>query len=162
MNKKSHWTPEQLTIIRESQRRIQREKIKTPEYQAKIKTYRHVNRTKIADSQKKKNLSLRQKVIEFFGAKCMNPKCLVPNGCSDIRCLQIDHIQMCGQKDRIPIPSLYIHILNNKITAKQEYQLLCANCNWIKRHEKNENKGCIKKSIKNRSIMEFYQMKVKN
>lgn len=25
-------------------------------------------------------------------------------------------------------------------TAEDEYQILCANCNWIKRHENKENR----------------------
>lgn len=85
--------------------------------------------------------ALREKVIEFFGGKCMNPNCLVIGGCSDKRCLQIDHIQAVG-KNRLLGAELYLDILESS-TARERYQLLCANCNWIKRHEKHEIRGNI-------------------
>lgn len=85
--------------------------------------------------------ALREKVLEFFGGKCMNPKCLVPGGCSDKRCLQIDHIKAVG-KHRLIGAELYFDILENP-NSKQIYQLLCANCNWIKRHENKETRGNI-------------------
>jgi hypothetical protein len=80
---------------------------------------------------------LRNKVIDFFGGKCNNPNCLVPGGCSDKRCLQIDHIEAVMGKHRTNGVTLYLDILNNP-QSKEKYQLLCANCNWIKRSEKNE------------------------
>lgn len=84
---------------------------------------------------------LRKKVIEFFGGKCMNPNCLVPGGCTDRRCLQIDHIKAVG-KNRLVGTDLYLDILGDP-NSKERYQLLCANCNWIKRTEKNEIKGFV-------------------
>lgn len=39
----------------------------------------------------KRQKELRKKATDYLGGKCSNPQCLVPNGCSDSRCLQIDH-----------------------------------------------------------------------
>jgi hypothetical protein len=70
--------------------------------------------------------------------KCMNINCLVPGGCKDIRALSIDHINGGGTK----------HIKDNKIKSltnwlKQNnfpegFQVLCMNCQFIKRYEKDE------------------------
>ena len=69
------------------------------------------------------------------GAVCKN--C----GFDDIRALQLDHINGGGSKDKqtnrgtVKILRLY---RNNLEKLKQVYQILCANCNWIKKHENNE------------------------
>jgi hypothetical protein len=79
----------------------------------------------------------RREVIDALGGKCI--KC----GCSDWRCLQIDHINGGGSielkefnKKRI---QYYKKILELVLTGKNiDYQLLCANCNWIKKFENDE------------------------
>ena len=78
---------------------------------------------------------LRSKVVEFLGGKCV--KC----GYSDKRALQIDHVNGDGYLERKKksnvvryladvIVDIYIH--------GGRYQLLCANCNIIKKFENNE------------------------
>jgi hypothetical protein len=85
--------------------------------------------------------SMREKAIVFLGGKCSSQKCLVPNGCSDKRCLQIDHINgISDDEPRLIGTMLYEDILHNP-KSREKYQLLCANCNWIKRFDKNENRG---------------------
>ena len=60
-------------------------------------------------------------------------------GYSDIRALQIDHINGGGSVHRNSFTS-------NKVYMKyirenpHEFQILCANCNWIKKDELNENR----------------------
>lgn len=71
---------------------------------------------------------LRKEALEFLGNKCSNPKCLVPNGCSDKRCLQIDHINGTFDEPRLTGINLYLDILENP-EALSKYQILCANCN---------------------------------
>ena len=75
----------------------------------------------------------RQEVIKHLGSKCVR--------CSfnDWRALQIDHIEANGKSDtRIMGSGAYhLRVLKDK-TGK--YQLLCANCNWIKRYENSEHK----------------------
>lgn len=65
-------------------------------------------------------------------------------GFEDRRALQIDHINGGGQADRksMGYKSGYPYTYYKKILAMADYparyQLLCANCNWIKKAENNE------------------------
>lgn len=67
-------------------------------------------------------------------------------GFSDIRALQIDHINGDGNTERKEIgsnsPKFYKKVLNDD---GKDYQLLCANCNWIKRSENNEINSLVNK-----------------
>jgi hypothetical protein len=76
----------------------------------------------------------RKAVISLFGGKCVH--C----GFSDERALQIDHINGGGHTERTQMGSalkLYSKLLNE---GTDGYQLLCANCNWIKRAENGEHR----------------------
>lgn len=78
---------------------------------------------------------LRDKAIEVLGgSRCI--KC----GFSDIRALQIDHVNGNGKKEREKMGQI---VMYKKIidTNGVGYQILCANCNWIKRHTHNEKGG---------------------
>ena len=76
-----------------------------------------------------------RKVFALFGSKCF--RC----GFDDLRALQLDHVEGGGRAHRRKTGShLYARILSGK-ESKEQFQLLCANCNWIKRHEKNECRG---------------------
>lgn len=81
---------------------------------------------------------LRLKVLEHLGGPICC-KC----GFLDSRALQIDHINGGGNKETKNIggsAQLYRSILNlAPETAKKIYQILCANCNWIKRSENKES-----------------------
>lgn len=63
-------------------------------------------------------------------------------GCGDIRVLQIDHIHGDGAQERKVLggsTTLYRKILKmSKPQVRKQYQVLCANCNWIKRVERRE------------------------
>jgi RNase P subunit RPR2 len=76
----------------------------------------------------------REAVLSLLGNKCAG--C----GFSDKRALQIDHVNGGGSKQGRELKmhrgvKFYKLVLSNK---NEDYQLLCANCNWIKRIEKNE------------------------
>ena len=71
----------------------------------------------------------RIELLGFLGGKCI--KC----GFSDWRALQIDHINGNGAKDKI---RNYTKDYNRIKENPEKYQLLCANCNWIKRYENHE------------------------
>jgi len=95
------------------------------------------NRKKYPKSQQ----TMRMNIIELLGNKCSNPNCLVPNGCSDWRALQIDHINGKGNKEFQQLKNTYQYykfILEQIKSGSKEYQLLCANCNWIKKYENKE------------------------
>lgn len=78
----------------------------------------------------------RNEAIEALGGRCV--KC----GMLDLRCLQIDHINGGGGKEirSTGAYARYKWIKSNVEEAKLKYQILCANCNWIKRDENNELK----------------------
>lgn len=123
-------------------------KIKIKEYQRNYsRKYRVENREKflriLGLSARKQRYKHKNFLFELLGNKCSNPKCLVPNGCDDIRCLQLDHINGGGTKEYKKfkvVNSLYYYYFKHPEEAKEKLQILCANCNWIKRHEKNEIK----------------------
>lgn len=84
--------------------------------------------------------ALRNEVVKILGGKCM--RC----GFSDSRALQIDHINGGGRQEVIVFKNVrttyyktIIHMEEKKRAAK--YQLLCANCNTIKKVENNEMGG---------------------
>lgn len=58
-------------------------------------------------------------------------------GFSDERALQIDHINGNGHKEREEFG--YVGLQKRVLANPKEYQLLCANCNWIKRAEEGES-----------------------
>lgn len=72
----------------------------------------------------------RLAAIVFLGSKCVRCQFI------DIRALQIDHVNGGGnqEKKRIGDYAMYKRV----IECPNDYQLLCANCNWIKRYEENE------------------------
>jgi len=78
----------------------------------------------------------RLAAINFLGGKCI--RC----GYLDVRALQIDHIDGGGGKLRkgkgIRSRTSYYKDIVDGIDI-EKYQLLCANCNWIKRYENREN-----------------------
>lgn len=84
----------------------------------------------------------KEAAFALFGSICC--KC----GFSDIRALQIDHVEQFKgtRQDRAKKgemgEKLYARLLKGSATIT-DYQLLCANCNWIKRHENGE---CRRKS----------------
>lgn len=74
---------------------------------------------------------LRDAVIEMLGGKCQH--------CgynTDSRALQIDHIDGTGRKERRHVG--WYRFFYDILDGKAGYQLLCANCNYIKRYDNNE------------------------
>lgn len=77
------------------------------------------------------NLKRRLEILEKYGSKC--GRC----GFDDYRVLQIDHVNGGGKNEHGMIAKTiyYKKVLNDK---SGNYQILCANCNWIKKYEENE------------------------
>ena len=87
---------------------------------------------------KKTNAEYRKLLIEKLGNVCA--RC----NYSDIRALQIDHINGDGFLERAPGSKLRHFRYKNKLEdpeANKKYQVLCANCNQIKRIENGEHVG---------------------
>ena len=75
---------------------------------------------------------IRNKLLDKLGGKCT--KC----GFIDKRALQIDHIHGNTKREKMG-RSLYKRLLDMDLDeVKKDYQVLCANCNWIKRVENKE------------------------
>jgi len=86
--------------------------------------------------------TLHKKVLKFLGQN--KPAC---NRCgnTDIRVLQIDHIYGSGHASKAEFGGrnrFYRSILAMPLeNALKEYQVLCGNCNWVKRRINNEESG---------------------
>lgn len=91
---------------------------------------------KNAEWHKKNYLRIKNAIFALLGSKC------VMCGFSDRRALQIDHINGGGSKERkIKYGrSAFDYILKEILGGSKKYQILCANCNWIKRAINNENR----------------------
>lgn len=78
-------------------------------------------------------VSLRAEVFDALGHACV--RC----GFADKRALQIDHVFGNGLEDARLLSHrgvpFYRKVLADRTAA---FQILCANCNWIKRHENGE------------------------
>ena len=85
------------------------------------------------------DFNLRKETIFAYGGKCKF--C----GFSDSRALQIDHINGGGRKEireKFKKSSRgFLYWLKKNNFPSDEYQLLCANCNQIKRHTNKEGIG---------------------
>lgn len=85
---------------------------------------------------RKRHASWRNNIISKLGGVCI--KC----GFSDVRALQVDHIKGNGYAERKYMSHHTVGYYRAVMQDKGEnYQLLCANCNWIKRYEQNECRG---------------------
>lgn len=101
-------------------------------YKDTEKRKKHIKQVVI--SHKKQRKYLKERIVQLLGSKCIH--C----GFSDPRALQIDHVHGNGRKERKNHNLLcYYRMVLKKVKAgSKDYQLLCANCNWIKRVENDE------------------------
>ena len=76
----------------------------------------------------------REILIHALGGKCV--ECAF----DDIRALQVDHINGGGSRERKKGEVSDTKILESFLKKENKYQLLCANCNWIKRFKNGEHK----------------------
>lgn len=93
---------------------------------------------KVREAQRLEKQKKKKEIHTALGGICL--KC----GFSDSRALQIDHINGGGYTERKLYPTnpkkYYSDILKSINNNEGKYQLLCANCNWIKRFENNETR----------------------
>jgi hypothetical protein len=100
--------------------------------------WRAENRQYKIDRSRQVRAERKIKAFAILGGVCV--KC----GYEDHRALQVDHINGCGvshkERNRTQTESgekLYRRIVLGLVDLTK-YQLLCANCNWIKRVENDE------------------------
>ena len=89
---------------------------------------------------------VRLRNIEKLGGRCVSPTCHWHNddgtkGCNDDRALQFDHKDGGGTKARLYGGEGGLQGLYRIMREPERYQLLCANCNQIKRRENKEALG---------------------
>lgn len=106
-----------------------------------MRIWRKNNKEKIKSYCRKyykiNGMSVKLEIIEMLGGKCV--RC----GYKDYRALQIDHIKSGGSKERKSYnnPILYYKMILESIkNNERKFQLLCANCNWIKKHDNKETR----------------------
>jgi len=88
----------------------------------------------------------RFQLIEFLGGRCSCPPsgdCWHESSCRvyDDRCLQLDHINGGGSLDarrRGGNGQMIAYYLKHLDEARRNLQILCANCNWVKRDRNKE------------------------
>ena len=81
----------------------------------------------------------RNRALMFFGGRC--ERC----GNNDSRVLQFDHVLGGGVKDLMCGSRNSTQRARAVFQEPSKYQVLCANCNWIKKFERNENAGYLKR-----------------
>lgn len=113
----------------------------------KNRDYRRKNPEKVkafpsnsSERQRKYRMKLKLMIYELLGGKCANPYNIDHTAFEKepdyISCLQIDHINGGGKREigTLRFYNSYLRYVLEKIKkGSKDYQLLCANCNWIKR-----------------------------
>ena len=103
---------------------------------AYFQRYYQTHKERMLASSKQVKLKRRAQVIQRFGGKC------VFCGFNDARALQVDHKSGGGAKELRRFGDNYaydVYLLSlSELDLQRNYQLLCANCNWIKRVDKSE------------------------
>ena len=116
---------------------------KTPKSRIVQERTRNKYRKEIRERQRIWYLELKEKVFNALGNKCV--KC----GFTDKRALQIDHVNGGGYQEikNLNARQRYYNVLKSIELKDNKYQLLCANCNWIKRFTDKEGGGAPKKYL---------------
>jgi len=132
-------TPEyraKAKIWRSSPKRkaYQKKYVSTPQYQA----YRKEYNKRVSARYGEAHANRRKALLDLMGGKCK--RC----DFSDYRALQIDHVNGGGSKERkrtdYNTKKHHEEVTKSILNKEQKYQLLCANCNWIKRFEMTEHR----------------------
>ena len=109
------------------------------ELNRKRRNYTLLNKDKIKKYRDTHSLKLKRKLFDLLGNKCANPYNQPhPDWCNNWYCLQIDHINNNGFEEinkrfHRNYNAYYRYLIEQIKAGSKDYQLLCANCNWIKR-----------------------------
>lgn len=100
------------------------------------------NKERLNEIHRIRREDMRKEILKLLGNKC------VICGYSGIA-LEIDHVKGggCLERRHFHHDSYYKHILEAIKIGSQEYQLLCANCNQIKKHLTPQENGGTHPSI---------------
>ena len=101
----------------------------------KQKRWERANPEKVRATKRRMDKNRRQRALDKLGG--VGVRC----GFTDVRALQFDHIvALRRQKGETSKPQL---VASEILKGSKDYQLLCANCNWIKRAENHEYRQII-------------------
>jgi hypothetical protein len=147
-----NWTPErQKEAERESYLNHREERIDAAKKwrENNLERDREIKRNAQRRNGERYRLEQKMKVISHYSngtMKCVNPFNIDHSGFElledYIKTLQIDHIDGNGRKHRKSIGiknggiTFYNWLIKNGFP--EGFQVLCANCNWIKRHRNKE------------------------
>ena len=94
-----------------------------------VRTHHVRNRKRIHAIEKNDRQLRRERMFKMYGGRCY--KC----GFDDKRALTLDHVKNNGSEERRALGQS--KILRRAIATylPKEYQVLCMNCQWIKRRE---------------------------
>lgn len=128
---------------------------KTEKYKARKRAYnlisyhnrKHIRLETEAVKRQEKRRQLMKDLGGIFCKKC---------GFNDFRALQFDHINGKGTEQRRKSNNTWT-ILKDIEENPGNYQVLCANCNWIKRIE---NKECAKTRLNHAEATQRYLHKL--
>lgn len=99
---------------------------------ARSRKYRANNLEKVRTCCRNYERRSRLSILMLLGGKCE----LCSN--NDSRVLQVDHVNGGGSKEIRNVATGSGAYLRRIFRNPENYQLLCANCNWIKRWERGE------------------------
>jgi|SRR5215469_11078505 len=77
--------------------------------------------------------------MKFLAIETLGGHCVRCGYHDDIRALQIDHVNSDGKQDRETITWYMLYKQIAELGGQGKYQVLCANCNQIKRMEAKEH-----------------------
>lgn len=92
-----------------------------------MQRYRESSPEKHAHQSREAKRRLRQKLLALYGPVC------VCCGFTDARALTLDHVKNNGAAERAELGERGVY--RRALTHKADYQILCMNCQFIKRFE---------------------------
>lgn len=125
-------------IYRETPKNKEKARLAAIEYRNDPKriAYRKEYRIRVKPKITQERQEEKKKVMDAMGGKC------VQCGFNNYKALQIDHINGDGHLDKNGGRGYgfkyYTRVLTSFLNKEGRYQLLCANCNWIKRFDNKE------------------------
>ena len=116
-----------------------------PENRARARAYYAALPKELRVDPKPRYRALKSRALATLGGVCV--RC----GFTDERALQIDHIDGCGVVERVrtDVRTIYFRVSRGETAG---FQILCANCNWIKRVENDEHLPMTHEKRKQRKV----------
>jgi hypothetical protein len=82
-----------------------------------------------------RNRKYRRQLLDGLGGVCID--C----GEEDERCFQVDHVEGGGKIERQTLFAIGRRFMEKVLSEPDRYELVCANCNWIRRDERAQSTG---------------------